>query len=159
MAALRHDRITSPYVFDGLINGKTFLAYVEQALVPTLSKGDVVCVDNLSSHKVRGVREKIEAVGASLLYLPPYSPDFNPIEQVFAKLKQPLRKVAKRTLDTLWIAIGEALDFFLQMSAFIVCLTQVTLNLIEKRSSYTIATFYRTTKNLYKNHSHRKKFL
>ena len=85
IAALRHDRITAPCVFDGPINGASFLAWVQQALVPTLSAGDIVIMDNLSSHKVAGVHEAIEAVGATPLYLPPYSPDLNPIEQVFAK--------------------------------------------------------------------------
>jgi transposase len=112
IAALRHDRITAPYVFDGPINGETFLAYVEQALVPTLAAGDIVIMDNLGSHKVAGVREAIEAAGASLCYLPPYSPDFDPIEQVFAKLKSILRKLARRTVDALWNAIGIALEHF-----------------------------------------------
>ena len=92
IAALRHDRITAPCVFDGPINGASFLAWVQQALVPTLSAGDIVIMDNLSSHKVAGVHEAIEAVGATPLYLPPYSPDLNPIEQVFAKLKAILRQ-------------------------------------------------------------------
>ena len=87
-----------------------FLAWVEQALVPTLSPGDIVIMDNLGSHKVSGVREALEAVGAVPLYLPPYSPDFNPIEQVFAKLKAILRKVGARTVDDLWRAIANALD-------------------------------------------------
>ena len=89
IAALRHDRITAPCVFDGPINGASFLAWVQQALVPTLSAGDIVIMDNLSSHKVAGVHEAIEAVGATPLYLPPYSPDLNPIEQVFAILRNP----------------------------------------------------------------------
>ncbi len=110
IAALRHDRITAPCVFDGPINGASFLAWVQQALVPTLSAGDIVIMDNLSSHKVAGVHEAIEAVGATPLYLPPYSPDLNPIEQVFAKLKAILRKVGARTVDDLWRAIGNALD-------------------------------------------------
>jgi transposase len=110
IAALRHDRITAPCVFDGPINGVSFLAWVEQALVPTLSEGDIVIMDNLGSHKVAGVREALEAVGAVPLYLPPYSPDFNPIEQVFAKLKAILRKVGARTVEDLWRAIGKALD-------------------------------------------------
>ena len=100
IAALRHDRITAPCVFDGPINGASFLAWVQQALVPTLSAGDIVIMDNLSSHKVAGVHEAIEAVGATPLYLPPYSPDLNPIEQVFAKLKAILRKVGARTVVT-----------------------------------------------------------
>lgn len=112
IAALRHDRITAPCVFDGAINGERFLAWVEQALVPTLTPGDIVVMDNLGSHKVVGVREAIEAVGARVLYLPPYSPDLNPIEQVFAKLKTILRTVAARTVDALWDAIGAALDAF-----------------------------------------------
>ncbi len=112
IAALRHDRITAPYVFDRPINGISFLAYVEQALAPTLSSGDIVVMDNLGSHKVAGVREAIAATGASLLYLPPYSPDFNPIEQVFAKLKNQLRKAARRTVNTLWDAIGILLHDF-----------------------------------------------
>jgi transposase len=89
-----------------------FLAYVEQALAPTLRAGDVVVLDNLKAHKVKGVREAIAAKGARLLYLPPYSPDFNPIEQVFAKLKALLRTAARRTVDALWRAIGHALDAF-----------------------------------------------
>ena len=112
IAALRHDRISTPYVFEGTINGARFLAWVQQALVPTLLKGDIVIMDNLGSHKVAGVREAIEAVGATPLYLPSYSPDLNPIEQVFAKLKAILRKVGARTVDELWRAIGNALDEF-----------------------------------------------
>src|SRR5260221_1184584 len=87
IAGLRSDGLIAPGLFDGAINGDMFVAYVEQVLVPTLSKGDVVIMDNLGSHKVAGVREAIEAAGASLLFLPPYSPDLNPIEQAFAKLK------------------------------------------------------------------------
>jgi transposase len=112
LAALRHDRITAPCVFDGAINGVRFLAYVEQALAPTLGRGDVVIMDNLPAHKVQGVRAAIEARGARLLYLPPYSPDLNPIEQVFAKLKALLRTAATRTVDALWHAIGQALNAF-----------------------------------------------
>ena len=112
IAALRSDRLTAPWVLDGPINGDSFLAYVRQALVPTLSRGDIVIVDNLGSHKVAGVREAIEAVGATLLYLPPYSPDLDPIEQAFAKLKSWLRKVARRTIATLWDAIADALALF-----------------------------------------------
>jgi transposase len=99
-------------VFDGAINGARFLAYVEQALVPTLRPGDVVVLDNLSAHKVKGVREAIAAAGASLLYLPPYSPDLNPIELAFAKLKALLRAAARRTVEALWQAIAHALDAF-----------------------------------------------
>ena len=93
LAALRHDGLTAPMVVDGAINGELFLAYVEQELVPTLRKGDIVVMDNLSSHKVAGVKKAIESVGAQVLYLPPYSPDFNPIENVFSKLKTMLRKL------------------------------------------------------------------
>ncbi len=112
LAALRHDELTAPAVFDGPINGASFLAWVQQVLVPTLRDGDVVVMDNLGSHKVGGVREAIEAVGATILYLPPYSPDLNPIEQVFSKLKTLLRKTAARTVDALWDAVGKLLDAF-----------------------------------------------
>jgi transposase len=112
VAALRCDRIAAPCVFDGPINGATFLAYVEQALAPTLSPGDIVIMDNLGSHKVAGVREAIEAAGATQSFLPAYSPDLDPIEQVFAKLKNTLRKMAHRTIDALWDGIGIALDDF-----------------------------------------------
>jgi transposase len=112
LAALCHDRIAAPAVFDGPINGETFLAWVQQFLVPMLRPGDIVMLDNLSSHKVAGVREAIEAAGTVLRYLPPYSPDFNPIEQVFAKLKTLLRKAAARTIEALWNAIGHLLAAF-----------------------------------------------
>jgi transposase len=112
LAALRDDRISAPCVFDGAINGERFRAWVEQALAPTLCPGDLVIMDNLGAHKVQGVREAIEAHGARLLYLPPYSPDLNPIEQVFAKLKALLRSAATRTVDALWHAIGQALNAF-----------------------------------------------
>jgi transposase len=112
LGALRQDGITAPCVFDGPVNGEAFRAYVQQVLVPTLKPGDVVIMDNLGSHKVAGIRDAIEAAGAGLLYLPPYSPDLNPIEQAFAKLKAFLRKAAARTLDTLVAAIAEALDAF-----------------------------------------------
>jgi transposase len=112
LAALRQDRITAPCVIDGAINGETFLAYVEQFLAPTLAPGDIVIMDNLGSHKVAGVRQAIEATGAMLLYLPPYSPDLNPIEQLFAKLKAILRKAAARTLQALIDAIATALSVF-----------------------------------------------
>ena len=95
------------------MNGNAFLAYVEQVLVPTLKPGDVVVLDNLSAHKVPGIREAIEAAGAKLLYLPPYSPDFNPIEQLFAKLKALLRKAAERSVEGLWNRIACLLDAFL----------------------------------------------
>ena len=112
LAGLRHDRIVAPLVLDGAINGAAFRAYVEQFLAPTLVPGDIVVADNLASHKVAGVREAIEARGASLLFLPPYSPDLNPIEQVFAKLKQLVRSAAPRTRETLWQTIGIVLDRF-----------------------------------------------
>ena len=133
VAALRHDGITAPCVFDGPpqplttvappINGAKFLAYVEQVLAPTLSPGEIVVMDNsplargvwrapLGSHKVAGVRKAIEAAGATQCFLPAYSPDFDPIEQVFAKLKNTLRKMASRTVDALWDGIGTALDNF-----------------------------------------------
>lgn len=97
-------------VADGPINGALFLKYVKEFLCPLLKKGDIVVMDNLSSHKVAGVREAIEATGASLLYLPPYSPDFNPIEQYFSKLKAALKKTAARTIDALCNAIGSLYD-------------------------------------------------
>jgi transposase len=109
LAGLGHDRLVAPLVLDGPINGDSFRAYVEQFLAPTLRPGQIVVMDNLSSHKVVGVREAIEAVGAHVLYLPPYSPDLNPIEQLFAKLKAMLRKAAARTVDALWLAVGEIL--------------------------------------------------
>lgn len=112
LAGLRHDGLVAPCVIDGAINGETFRAYVEQFLAPALSPGDVVIMDNLSSHKVAGVREAIEAAGAGLLYLPPYSPDLNPIEQVFAKLKACLRKAAARSFDALIHALANALSRF-----------------------------------------------
>lgn len=112
LAALRVDGLIAPLVVDGAINGETFLAYVQQQLVPTLKANDIVIMDNLSSHKVKGVREAIEVAGADLVYLPPYSPDFNPIEQVFAKIKHLLRSAAERTIETLWRRIGQLLDCF-----------------------------------------------
>jgi transposase len=112
LAALRCDRLTAPCVIDGPINGLTFQAYVEQILVPTLQPGDMVIIDNLGSHKGKAVRQAIEQAGALLLYLPPYSPDLNPIEQVFAKLKAMLRKTAARSLNALWTAVGTLLERF-----------------------------------------------
>jgi len=112
VAALRHDRITAPCVFDGPINGASFKAWTEQALAPTLEPGDIVILDNLGSHKVAGVKQAIEARGAKIVYLPPYSPDLNPIEQVFAKLKHLLRKTSARTVDALHDAIASLLDAF-----------------------------------------------
>jgi transposase len=101
LAALRNDRVDAPCLFDGPINGERFLAYVEQFLVPTLSAGDVVILDNLGSHKAKAVRQAIRSVGARLVFLPKYSPDLNPIEQVFAKFKALLRKARARTYDAI----------------------------------------------------------
>ena len=112
LAALRCDRIEAPCVIDGPINGITFRAYVEQFLVPTLATGDLVIMDNLGSHKGRAVRQLIRAAGAKLFFLPRYSPDLNPIEQVFAKLKTPLRKTDPRTTEQTWRGIGTLLDRF-----------------------------------------------
>jgi transposase len=112
VAALRADGVTAPLVLEGAINGRSFLAYVEQFLAPALRPGDVLVLDNLGSHKVAGVREAVEAAGATLRYLPPYSPDLNPIEQVFAKLKALLRDAAARTTEGLWAAVGQALRRF-----------------------------------------------
>ena len=112
VAALRADGITAPLVLDGALNGQSFLAYVRQFLAPALRPGDVLVMDNLSSHKVAGVRQTVEAAGATLRYLPPYSPDLNPIEQVFAKLKALLRAAAARTMETLWSTIGNLLNRF-----------------------------------------------
>ena len=112
LAALRCDAVTAPCVVDGPINGATFLAYVEQVLVPTLHPGDIVIMDNLGSHKGAAVRRAIRGAGAKLFFLPPYSPDLNPIEQVFAKLKTLLRKADERTVEATWKRIGELLDAF-----------------------------------------------
>ena len=111
-AGLRHTGMVAPMVLDGPIDGATFRAYVERVLVPELRPGDVVILDNLGSHKGPHVRAAVEAVGARLLHLPPYSPDFNPIEQAFAKLKALLRKAAERSVDGLWDAIASILDAF-----------------------------------------------
>ena len=112
VGALRLSGMTAPMVLDGPMTGEWFLAYTRQVLVPTLRPGDVVILDNLPAHKVGAVRETIEGVGARLLFLPPYSPDFNPIENAFAKLKTLLRKAAARTVDELWKVIGASLDAF-----------------------------------------------
>ncbi len=110
VAGLRASGIIAPFTLDGPMTGAVFRAYVEQVLAPALEPGDAVVMDNLSIHKVAGVKEAIQAVGASVLYLPSYSPDFNPIEQLFAKLKALLRKAAARTRDALWETIGTLLD-------------------------------------------------
>jgi transposase len=112
IAALRYDRIDAPCLFDGPINGLRFLTYVKHFLLPTLKPGDVVIMDNLGSHKGKIIRKLIRSVGARLLFLPPYSPDLNPIEQVFAKLKHLLRQAGERTAETLCRCIGRLLDQF-----------------------------------------------
>lgn len=112
--ALRLTGMTAPFVYDGAMNGTVFRAYVGQMLVPTLRPGDIVIMDNLPAHKAAGVRDAIEAAGARLLYLPPYSPDFNPIENAFAKLKALLRSKAERTIPALWDTVGAVLDRFTQ---------------------------------------------
>ena len=112
LAALRHDGVTAPFVIEGAIDGPSFYAYVTECLVPTLSPGDIVVLDNLGSHKSPKIRAAIEAKGATLSYLPPYSPDLNPIELMFAKLKALLRKAAERTVAALWDRIGTILDAF-----------------------------------------------
>lgn len=112
LAALRCDRIEAPLVLDGPINARSFTAWVEQFLLPTLSPGDIVILDNLGSHKGKPVRRLIRSAGARLLFLPPYSPDLNPIEQVFAKLKTLLRKAAERSVEATWRRIGSLLDAF-----------------------------------------------
>ena len=125
IAALRHDRIDAPWVFDGPVNGDIFRIYVERVLVPTLRPGDVVVMDNLASHKGQAVRQAIRSAGAHLLFLPPYSPDLNPIEHnrgltrthgvrplIFAKLKHWMRTAAPRSRDTLWRSVGTILNRF-----------------------------------------------
>jgi transposase len=112
VAGLRCDAITAPFVIDRPMNGAIFRAYLKHCLIPTLAPGDIVIMDNLPAHKVTGVRDAIEAAGARLAYLPPYSPDFNPIEQFFAKLKALLRKAAERSIEALWDRIGQLLDHF-----------------------------------------------
>jgi len=109
LAALRHDRVTAPWLIDGPIDGRTFRQYVEEVLVPTLKPGDIVIFDNLGSHKGKAVRQAIRAAGAKLFFLPKYSPDLNPIEQLFAKLKHWLRKAATRTDDAIYHAIARIL--------------------------------------------------
>ena len=112
VAALRRDGVIAPFVIDKPMNGRIFIEYVRQCLVPTLSKGDIVVMDNLAAHKVDEVRESIELAGAELRYLPPYSPDLNPIEQSFAKLKAHLRKHKERTVPALYDRIGSAIALF-----------------------------------------------
>ena len=112
LAALRHDRIDAPWVIDGPINGELFGAYVEKVLAPVLAEGDIVVLDNLGSHKGKPARAAIRAKGAHLLFLPPYSPDLNPIEQVFAKLKHLMRNARARTVDETWPMLGTSLGAF-----------------------------------------------
>ena len=114
LAALRVDRVDAPCVFDGPINGESFRLYVEQILVPSLKPGDIVIMDNLGSHRGQAIRSAIRSTGARLVFLPPYSPDLNPIEQVFAKLKHLMRKPSERTLDATWQRIGAILPSFSQ---------------------------------------------
>lgn len=112
LAGLRTSGLTAPLVIDGAVNGDIFLAYVRQQLVPTLHPGDIVIMDNLSSHKKVGVRDAIESAAATLLYLPPYSPDYNPIELAFSKFKWLLKSVADRTVDALWKTCGQLIEQF-----------------------------------------------
>jgi transposase len=112
IAGLRHNGIIAPFVIDGPIDGASFLDYVVKVLVPELRPGDTIVLDNLSSHKGEAIKAAIEAAGATLMFLPPYSPDLNPIELMFSKLKTLLRKAAERTVDALWNRIGELLDHF-----------------------------------------------
>lgn len=112
LAALRHDRITAPWLLEGPIDGDSFAAYVEKVLLPTLRPGDIVIMDNLGSHRGKNIRRLVRSAGAKLFLLPKYSPDLNPIEQLFAKLKHLLRKAAARTIETVCAAIGELLGAF-----------------------------------------------
>jgi transposase len=112
VGALRVDGLTAPGLLEGPMDGDAFLAYLDQVLVPTLRPGDIVVMDNVGAHHVDGVRERIEQVGAQLWYLPPYSPDFNPIELWFAKLKALLRTARRRTVEDLWTTVGDCLQLF-----------------------------------------------
>jgi transposase len=112
VAALRHDRIEAPWLLEGPIDGESFRLYVEKVVLPTLRPGDIVIMDNLGSHKGKAVRRLIRSAGAKLFFLPKYSPDLNPIEQVFAKIKHLLRKAAARTADAICLALGEILQAF-----------------------------------------------
>ena len=111
-AGLRRDGLVAPWLLDGPMDGAAFLVYVRRVLAAELKPGDIVIMDNLPAHKMAGVRQAIEATGAGLLYLPPYSPDFNPIEMAFAKLKARLRKAAARTITDLWDVVAETLKTF-----------------------------------------------
>lgn len=112
LAALRHDRIEAPWFIEGPIDGESFRIYVEKVLLPTLRPGDIVILDNLGSHRGKIIRQLIRSAGARLFFLPKYSPDLNPIEQVFAKLKHFLRQAAARTVEAVFLAIGEVLQLF-----------------------------------------------
>jgi transposase len=112
IAALRVDRVDAPWVIDGPINGELFTLYVEKILAPTLAKGDVVILDNLGSHKGRAARRAVRQAGAHMLFLPPYSPDLNPIEQLFARLKHLMRMAEPRTVEATWRKVGQILDLF-----------------------------------------------
>jgi len=112
IAALRHDRIDAPWVIDGPINGELFRLYIEQVLAPTLAAGDIVVLDNLGSHKGKAARAAVRARGAHLIFLPPYSPDLNPIENAFAKFKALLRKAATRSIEQLWDAIARIIQTY-----------------------------------------------
>ena len=136
LAALRNARIDAPWVLDGPIDGETFRIYVEKVLVPTLKPGDIVIMDNLGSHKGKAVRQLIRAAGAKLFLLPKYSPDLNPIEQVFAKLKHLLRKRAARTIEAVASAIGQILKAFTpQECANLLRKCRIRTDLISSRSS------------------------
>src|SRR6201984_1763322 len=113
LAALRHNHIAAPWFLEGPIDGESFRLYVEKVLLPTLRQGDIVIMDTLGSHKAKAVRQLIRSAGATLFFLPKYSPDLNPIEQVFAKLKHLLRKAAARTVEAVWDAIGRLLPAFM----------------------------------------------
>jgi len=114
IAALRHDRISAPWVIDSPINGELFTLYVEKVLAPTLAPGEIVILDNLGSHKGKATREAIRARGAHRIFLLPYSPDLNPIEQVFAKLKHLIRAAQPRDVEATWRKVGELLDLFFE---------------------------------------------
>ena len=118
VAALRHDRLDAPWVIDGAMNAEMFGLYIETQLVPTLREGDVVILDNLSSHKAPGAAETLRAIGAWFLFLPPYSPDLNPIEMAFAKLKALIRRAAARTYEDLWRAAGQVCDLFTEQECY-----------------------------------------
>jgi len=118
VAALRHNRLDAPWVIDGTMNRATFDTYVETQLAPTLRKGDVIILDNLSSHKSARAAEVLRDVGAWFLFLPPYSPDLNPIEMAFSKLKALIRKAAARTYEALWTAVGNVCDLFTDEECF-----------------------------------------